>query len=179
MSCLRSIRTSLGLNLIEIFARNSPSEFENLSKIFNCDLDTLNYGNIFYTRLLKILSYSSNHHCSVLYDAEQSYIQNILDSSSLYFSLKYNKDFPIIIQTIQCYLKDSPQKIDYFIKFYRENHLKTGLKIVRGAYIVEETKLCTEKGYESLILNTIEETHYNYNEIMRKLVSSYKEGDKV
>jgi proline dehydrogenase len=164
---------------MEIFARNSLSDFQGLNKIFGYDIESLRYGNLFYTRLHRILSYSLQNKCSVLYDAEQSYIQRILDSTALYFSSILNKDFPTILETVQCYLKDSPHKIDYFINFYRKNNLKLGFKVVRGAYLVEETKLSSENHSERLIWDTIEETHSNYNDIMRKLVSCYKEGDKV
>ncbi len=164
---------------MELFARNASLDLQCLSKIFACDMESLKYGNLFYTRLHRILSYSLKNKCSILYDAEQSYIQRILDSSAQYFSFILNKDFPTILETVQCYLKDSPQKIDYFIKFYRENNLKLGFKIVRGAYLVEETKLSSENHSERLIWDTIEETHSNYNDIMRKLVLCYREGDKV
>lgn len=63
--------------------------------------------------------------------------------------------------------------------FFRENNLKLGLKIVRGAYIVEETKLSENLGYERLNWDSIDQTNTAYNNIMRRLVSVYRPGDKV
>jgi proline dehydrogenase len=41
-------------------------------------------------------------------------------------------------------------------------------KIVRGAYMVLERKRAAEKGYESPIFDTIEETHANYDACVQK-----------
>lgn len=38
-----------------------------------------------------------------------------------------------------------------------------GVKLIRGAYMMEERRLASEKGYESPVFDTIEETHKCYN----------------
>ena len=157
-------------------------EIETLKKILHViddKNDLFSYGKEFERRVARILSYAEKKKCSVLYDAEQSYIQKILDSSAFYYGSIYNKEFPTVLETVQCYLKDSPRKIEDFIMFFRENNLKLGLKSVRGAYIVEETKLSENLGYERLNWDSIDQTNTAYNNIMRRLVSVYRPGDKV
>ena len=179
---LKAKRTNLGLNLMEIMATFNKDDLNIIKNIFNKYVDNqdiLEYGLIFHERLTKILSYSLQKKCSILYDAEQSYIQKILDSTAYFYASIYNKDFPVILQTVQCYLKDSPHKINSFINFSHKNNIKLGMKIVRGAYIVEETKLANLHGYEKLNWDNIDKTNNNYNSMMKKLVSEYRNGDKV
>jgi proline dehydrogenase len=179
---LNSKKTKLGFNLMEFFSTFSTSDIASLKSIFS-KIENFEeiflYGKEFHGRVSKILSYACERKCSVLYDAEQSYIQKILDASAYYYASIYNKDFPIVLETVQCYLKDAPKKVEDFITFYRENDLKLGMKIVRGAYLVEETKLSEKQQYERLNWDTIEQTHIAYNNVMRKLVSVYRNGDKV
>jgi proline dehydrogenase len=54
---------------------------------------------------------------------------------------KYNKQQLYIIPTIQNYLKRSVERSQYEIDIAKKKGLKFGAKLVRGAYIVEETEL--------------------------------------
>lgn len=54
---------------------------------------------------------------------------------------RYNKDKVYIIPTIQNYLKRSVQRTQFEIDIAKRRNLKFGAKLVRGAYIVEETKI--------------------------------------
>jgi len=51
---------------------------------------------------------------------------------------------------------------------FKKNQIKIGLKVVRGAYKVEEDKIAENKGISSLICNEIEYTHKNYNNSIQK-----------
>ena len=166
---------------MEMFIKFSKEDIENMNHHLNIDKlnELFEYGRDFEKRVNRILSYAEMNKCSVLYDAEQSYIQNIIDSSAFYYASLFNKDFPTVLETVQCYMKDAPSKIENFISFYRENNLKLGFKIVRGAYLNEETKLSEKLGYQRLNWETIEETHNAYNNVARRLVTEYKCGDKV
>ena len=54
---------------------------------------------------------------------------------------RYNKDKLYIIPTIQNYLKRSVIRTQFEIDIAKKRNLKFGAKLVRGAYIVEETKI--------------------------------------
>lgn len=47
-----------------------------------------------------------------------------------------------------------------------------GLKVVRGAYMVEERAIAAERGVESPIWDSLEETHECYNGNIRRLIES-------
>ena len=67
---------------MEMFIKFSKEDIENMNHHLNIDKlnELFEYGRDFEKRVNRILSYAEMNKCSVLYDAEQSYIQNIIDS---------------------------------------------------------------------------------------------------
>ncbi len=76
-------------------------------------------------------------------DAEQSYVQLAIECLAEQMQGKYNKDKVYIIPTIQNYLKRSVERTKYEVEIAKRKNLKFGAKLVRGAYIVEETRIAT------------------------------------
>ena len=169
----------LGLNLLDILKRGDRIELDLLKNLFNIDESVIQYGSIFHDRVEKIVNYGLNKRCSIMIDAEQSYIQTFIDSNARFFSYKYNKGFCTILQTIQCYLKESYNNSQDYLNFLKKNKLKIGMKIVRGAYMTEEGKLAKEFNYENPIFPSIEETHKSYNSLIEKLLTQTNKEDKV
>lgn len=91
-------------------------------------------------------------------DAEQSYFQRGIESFSEQLQERYNKTKLFIIPTIQNYLKESYERSLYEIAIAKRKNLVFGAKLVRGAYIVEETKLANKFKYESPIVECFEKT---------------------
>ena len=71
---------------------------------------------------------------------------------------KYNKDQVYIIPTIQNYLKRSVERTKHEVEIAKRKNLKFGAKLVRGAYIVEETKIANEQKVENPIVESFEKT---------------------
>jgi proline dehydrogenase len=63
----------------------------------------------------------------------------------------------------QNYLKRSAGQIRLELEASKVLGYNLGMKLVRGAYMNEERRLANEKGYESPIHETIQDTHNNYN----------------
>jgi proline dehydrogenase len=80
-------------------------------------------------------------------DAEQSYVQKGIESISEQLQEEYNRDRTYIIPTIQNYLKRSVERTNFEIALAKHRNIKFGAKLVRGAYIVEETRLAKQHGY--------------------------------
>jgi proline dehydrogenase len=57
----------------------------------------------------------------------------------------YNKDKVYIIPTIQNYLKRSVERTKFECEIAKRKNLKFGAKLVRGAYIVEETRISNQQ----------------------------------
>jgi len=54
-----------------------------------------------------------------------------------------------------------------------------GLKLVRGAYMLEERALAEENGYESPVWDSLEETHACYNECLKHAIGNLQENSMV
>lgn len=54
---------------------------------------------------------------------------------------KYNSTKPYLITTLQNYLKIAPQRVDFELEITKRKNLFLAMKLVRGAYLVEETKV--------------------------------------
>lgn len=102
----------------------------------------------------------------LLIDAEESWIQGAVDELVGSMMHIYNKERPIIFNTIQCYRHDrlaylKDLHVDSLVKGY-----KIGVKIVRGAYMEKERERASDKGYVSPICEDKAATDINFNTIM-------------
>lgn len=104
---------------------------------------------------------------SVLVDAEESWIQKAIDDLLMDFSLKYNKDIPIVWNTFQMYRHDRLELLKNQIAFAREKGIKLGYKFVRGAYWEKENKYAVERNLKSAVYQNKEETDAAYNKALR------------
>lgn len=75
------------------------------------------------------------------------------------------------MNTFQNYLKSMKQRIEYEVEKNKKMGLPMAFKMVRGAYITEERELAEQKGLESPICDTFEDTtksmHGNIEHILR------------
>lgn len=94
----------------------------------------------------------------ILVDAEQSYVQLGIESVSEQMQEKYNKNTIYILPTIQNYLKRSVERSKYEIEIAKRKNLVFGAKLVRGAYIVEETELASKNNADNPIVDCFEKT---------------------
>lgn len=102
----------------------------------------------------------------VLIDAEWSSINPAIDKLAEHAREKgYDP-----IETVQCYLKDSPEKVSRIIE-------KGGsAKLVRGAYMESENERAQEEGRPSPVFSKKKQTDDNYDEGVRRLVQA---GNRV
>ena len=64
---------------------------------------------------------------------------------------------------LQCYLKDAAARIETDMRRAAAEGWRFGAKTVRGAYMVVERARAAERGYDSPIWETLQETHDSYN----------------
>ncbi len=64
-----------------------------------------------HRRVEALAEYAKSMEVRLMIDAEQTYFQPAIDALVLNLQAKYNKDFPTIFNTYQCYLKDSLKRI--------------------------------------------------------------------
>ena len=87
----------------------------------------------------------------VMIDAEESWIQPVIDQLAEEMMLKFNTHQPVVYNTYQMYRHD---RLDALKQIYeKSNELKffVGVKLVRGAYMEKERKRAAENNYTSPI----------------------------
>lgn len=95
----------------------------------------------------------------VAVDAEHSWYQPAIDGYTMLLSQEYNKmprsgasqkeierSLPVFYGTYQAYLRRLPAHLDHAIKHAEENDYVLGVKLVRGAYHLQETKKWKDEG---------------------------------
>ncbi|MDP5099780.1 MAG: proline dehydrogenase family protein [Nonlabens sp.] len=110
---------------------------------------------------------ANEYQVGILFDGEETWMQDAADSLIRDMMLKYNKTQAIIVNTVQCYRKD---RLDYITALYedaRENNFIVGAKIVRGAYMEKERERAAKMGYESPICDDKPATDAMFNSVMR------------
>ena len=116
----------------------------------------------------------SAHECgiSILIDAEESWMQDAADGLCEQMMEKYNKERPIVFNTLQCYRWD---RLDYLKRQHERAKLKgykLGFKIVRGAYMEKENERAAEKGYKTPICPSKKATDDNFNEVLAYMMDN-------
>ena len=107
---------------------------------------------------------------SVFIDAEESWIQDAIDQWTFDMMLKYNKEKCIVFNTLQMYRHDRLAFLTDCLALANEQHVKYGIKLVRGAYMEKERARAMEKGYPSPIQATKADTDKDYNAALKVIV---------
>lgn len=109
---------------------------------------------------------------SVFIDAEESWIQDAIDQWTFDMMLKYNKEKCIVFNTLQMYRHDRLAFLNDCISLAKENNVKYGIKLVRGAYMEKERARAIEKGYPSPIQATKADTDKDYNAALKVILDN-------
>lgn len=107
----------------------------------------------------------------VLIDAEESWIQPVLDDIVMNLMSRYNKEKAIVQNTYQMYRHDSIARIKQHHRMALKGGFKFGLKIVRGAYMEKERNRAAERGYPSPIQPDKPATDRDFNDIIRYFIA--------
>ncbi|MBK5195024.1 MAG: proline dehydrogenase family protein, partial [Proteiniphilum sp.] len=113
----------------------------------------------------------------ILIDAEETWIQPVLDDMVMKLMARYNKEKAIVQNTYQMYRHDSIERIIEHHHMALEGGFKFGLKIVRGAYMEKERERAAERGYPSPIQPDKQATDNDFDEIIRYFVEHHKTID--
>lgn len=110
----------------------------------------------------------------VFFDAEESWIQNTIDSVVDSMMEKYNKSRVAIYNTFQMYRHD---RLNFLMRSHeraKEKGYLLGAKLVRGAYMEKERARAEEKGYESPIQKNKQATDADYNSALQYCIENYE-----
>ena len=102
-------------------------------------------------RLTDICQLALERDTPIYIDAEESWIQGVVDELAEEMMLTFNKKRAIVFTTLQMYRTD---RADYFkglVQKARRETFMLGVKIVRGAYMEQERERARQRGYPSPI----------------------------
>ncbi|MFM7216661.1 MAG: proline dehydrogenase family protein, partial [Bacteroidota bacterium] len=105
----------------------------------------------FVHRLENICSTAHQFGVPVFVDAEESWIQDVIDSLVLEMMRRFNKQKAIVYNTVQLYRHDRLGYLRNLLESARSSGFKVGVKLVRGAYMEKERLRAKSLGYQSPI----------------------------
>ena len=131
-----------------------------------------------YDRGRKLGKEAAKSGVRLLIDAEQVRYQPAIDNLVLELQRQFNVgDKPIIYNTYQCYLRDSPERLRTDVARSERFNYHFGAKLVRGAYMETERELAASLDLEDPIHPTIEMTHKCYDDSVDYLLRHSTESD--
>lgn len=154
-----------GICLHEILEKSNDG-IENLSADEKKDYDKL------IERVTSICKEAYERNVPVFIDAEESWIQNTIDSLAYEMSVKFNQDKAIVYNTMQFYRHDRLTFLKSEIARAENDNFKLGVKLVRGAYMEKERARAKEKGYPSPIQANKDAADNDFNVALKVVVES-------
>ena len=150
-----------------VFKPTGICKFSILEKA-NDGIDSLSEADLksyklFEARMNEICKKAFDLNVSVLVDAEDSWIQDAIDTITEQMMFTYNKNKAIVINTIQLYRHDRLEYLKGLHARCQENGVYTGVKLVRGAYMEKERARAAEKGYKDPIQPNKEASDRDYD----------------
>ena len=120
----------------------------------------------------KIFMLASEMKIPVMIDAEESWIQPVVDELAFGFMVKYNTQTPIVYNTAQLYRHDRLEQLKMALASAKAEGFIYGVKIVRGAYMEKERKRAEAKGYTDPIQPNKAATDRDYNAALELILSN-------
>ena len=114
-------------------------------------------------RMMQICEAAAEKKIGVLVDAEETWIQDPVDSLTILMMDTFNKARVVVYNTIQHYRHDRLQFLKDCYAAAEERKFILGAKLVRGAYMEKERKRAAEKNYPSPIQPDKKSSDQDYN----------------
>lgn len=114
-------------------------------------------------RMHRICEEAANKGIGVLVDAEESWIQDPVDRLTIEMMKEFNKDKPIVYNTIQLYRHDRLAFLKLSHRIAKQEGFILGVKLVRGAYMEKERARASQKKYPSPIQQDKSHADGDYN----------------
>ncbi|CAK9117718.1 unnamed protein product [Durusdinium trenchii] len=116
-------------------------------------------------RLRRICEAAKDAAIPLLLDAEQSGRQPAVHLLARQLQREFNTEEPIVYDTVQMYLKASPQRLDQALHYAGQHGYIYAVKLVRGAYIEQERPFGT-------IFDTKEDTDAAFETAAEKILQA-------
>lgn len=105
-------------------------------------------------------------------DAEETWIQDVIDEISLEMMREFNRDYAHVFNTFQMYRHDMLDNLREAIELCKREGFHLGVKLVRGAYMEKEREAAEEENRPSPIQPDKESTDRDFDEALRLTVEN-------
>jgi len=119
-----------------------------------------------YSRMYAIANSAAEANIGLFVDAEESWIQDAVDTLTFELMRKYNKTNAVVYSTPQMYRHDRLEFCKKSLQDAIDHNYILGLKPVRGAYMEKERKRAAEMNYPSPIQPDKESTDRDYDAVL-------------
>ena len=126
-------------------------------------------------RILQICQAAFTHQVPVFIDAEESWIQPILDKWCFNMMLQFNKEKALVYNTLQMYRHDRLAFLKEALLITKEHQIIYGIKLVRGAYMEKERERAIKMNYPSPIQANKEATDQDFNAALDFIIENLKD----
>ena len=130
----------------------------------------------FFKRVDDLCDVGNKNNVKVLIDAEESWIQDAIDTLGIEMMRKYNKKRANVFLTHQCYRTGTLDKVKNNLELAKKEKFYLGVKLVRGAYMEKERKRAIVHNYSSPIHYSKDNTDEEFN---KSLMFCVKNINKV
>jgi len=114
-------------------------------------------------RMYRICSVAAEKNIGVLVDAEESWIQDPVDRLTLEMMEIFNREKPVVYNTIQLYRQDRLDFLKLSHRIAQQQKFILGVKLVRGAYMEKERNRAVARRVLSPIQPDKQSTDADYN----------------
>ena len=117
-------------------------------------------------RVNTICQLAHDKNVAIFIDAEESWIQDAIDSIAEEMMVKYNTNKSLIFNTIQLYRNDRLTYLNSLLERSKDNFF-VGIKLVRGAYHEQEIERAKTKNYPCPVHKLKKNTDNDYNTALK------------
>ncbi|KAM3184449.1 hypothetical protein ACTXT7_008354 [Hymenolepis weldensis] len=119
-------------------------------------------------RIDHLAQYAKSKGVRLMIDAEHSYFQPAIRRISMEMMRRFNKEYSIVFNTYQCYLKNALKELRQDLLMAEKNDFYFGAKLVRGAYIKQERRRALTLGYPDPTNPTYDATTLMYEDCLEE-----------
>ena len=157
-----------------VFKPTGLCKFSLLQKINDCTTLSANdkkEKQEYEARVNSICQLAHDKNVAVFIDAEESWIQNAIDSIAEQMMAKYNTKKALIYNTIQLYRNDRIAYLNSLLE-RSENKFFVGIKLVRGAYHEQEIERAKINNYPCPVHLKKSDTDKDYNQALNICINN-------
>lgn len=144
-----------------------PTAISKTDNLMRGEIDKITFD-----RFDRICKKASEKNVKILIDAEESWIQDSIDSIVLMMMKKYNKQKTIVFNTVQMYRHDRLEYLKDLHNSSKQNDFEIGIKLVRGAYIEKENIRAKKINYKTPICESKKASDDNFNSGVKFIISN-------